>query len=147
MLQGDLADDQTAEKLQVKVDSCTSRLAGLDAALAALRVQIADIEQKLADERAAVERAKAAEKLENDLDGSSARCRIIWRRLAGSLMFWSWSFSITKARKWRGSSATEWRRSRSPALVPYRSCAAWLPRSVMAPRQSLRQSLRPILSR
>jgi hypothetical protein len=68
MLEGDLADDQTAEKLQVKVDSCTSRLAGLDAALAALQVQIADIEQKLADERAAVERAKAAEKLENDLD-------------------------------------------------------------------------------
>jgi hypothetical protein len=68
MFTGDLTDDQTSEKLQVKVDSCTSRLAGLDAALAALQVQIADIEQKLADERAAVERAKAAEKLENDLD-------------------------------------------------------------------------------
>jgi hypothetical protein len=68
MLEGDLADDQTAEKLQVKVDSCTSRLAGLDAALAALRAQIAAAEQKLAAEREAVERAKAAENLERDLD-------------------------------------------------------------------------------
>jgi len=68
MFTGDLADDQTSEKLQVKVDSCASRLAGLDSALGALQVQIADIEQKLAAEREAVERAKAAEKLEHDLD-------------------------------------------------------------------------------
>jgi len=68
MFTGDLADDQTAEKLQVKVDSCTSRLAGLDAALGALQAQIADVERKVAAERAAIERAKAAEKLEHDLD-------------------------------------------------------------------------------
>jgi chromosome segregation ATPase len=63
MLEGDLTDEQNAEKLQAKVDSCSSKLTGWDAALNALQAEIADVEQKVAAERAAIERAAAADKL------------------------------------------------------------------------------------
>src|SRR5437868_2129082 len=67
-LEGDLADEQAAEKLQAAVGSAGSRLAGWDVALAALQVQIADTERKLAAERQTVERNAAADKLARDLD-------------------------------------------------------------------------------
>lgn len=67
-LEGDLADQQTANGLQL---DAASKLAGLDA----LQAEIADIEQTLADERAAVERRAASEKLARDhlaADGAMA---------------------------------------------------------------------------
>jgi hypothetical protein len=68
MLEGDLADEQTAEKLQTKVDRCISTLVGIDAALTALQRQIVEVEAKNAAERAAIERNTAADKLSRDLD-------------------------------------------------------------------------------
>jgi hypothetical protein len=58
MLEGDLADEQTAQKLQTKVDRCISTLAGFDAALAALQAQIAETEAEVAAGRAGIERVK-----------------------------------------------------------------------------------------
>jgi hypothetical protein len=63
MLEGDITDETTADKLQARVESLTSKLAGCDTALSALHAEIADIERKLADERAAVERKAASEQL------------------------------------------------------------------------------------
>jgi hypothetical protein len=63
MLEGDLADERTAEKLQAAVDSCSSKLAGLNSALDALQAQIAETEQRIAVEHNAIQRAAAADKL------------------------------------------------------------------------------------
>jgi multidrug efflux pump subunit AcrA (membrane-fusion protein) len=63
MLEGDLADDRSAEKLQASVDSCGSRLAGLSSALEAVQAQIADTKQQIAAEHLAIQRAAAADKL------------------------------------------------------------------------------------
>jgi hypothetical protein len=62
-LEGDIADEVTAGKLQAKVDSCNSTLAGLDAAITTLGAQIADVERQLTAERERVERAAAAKML------------------------------------------------------------------------------------
>src|SRR4051794_31999678 len=50
MLEGDLADDRTADKLQAKVDSSSSKLAGLNSAIDILQSQIADTEQQIVAE-------------------------------------------------------------------------------------------------
>jgi hypothetical protein len=67
-LDGDLTDEKLDAKLQANVDLCQSKLAGLDADLAALQAKIADTEQQLAAEHAAAERKAASEKLARDLD-------------------------------------------------------------------------------
>jgi hypothetical protein len=72
MLEGDLADDRSAEKLQAAVDNCSSKLAGLNSALDALQAQIADTEQKIIAERNAIERTAAADKLSQQVDAIEA---------------------------------------------------------------------------
>jgi predicted nucleic acid-binding Zn-ribbon protein len=63
LLSGDLADEQTANKLQANVDSCSSKMTGLTSAIEALGVQINEIERKLEAEELALARATAGEKL------------------------------------------------------------------------------------
>ncbi|WP_079568962.1 hypothetical protein [Bradyrhizobium erythrophlei] len=67
MLTGDLADEQTAHKLQAKVDSYQSQWSGIAAALVALQPQITDIEQKIAAEQEGIQRAAAANKLDRQI--------------------------------------------------------------------------------
>jgi chromosome segregation ATPase len=87
-LEGDIADEQMATKLQAKVDHFASTVTGLDAALATLQTQISDIEAHIATERAIAERSAAADKLARDLDKiEPALPRFLdeARRLAGVL--------------------------------------------------------------
>jgi predicted nucleic acid-binding Zn-ribbon protein len=68
-LEGDIADEQTSEKLQGTVDHLNSTLVGLDAALTTLQGQISDIEAQIAAERSAAEHKAASVRLEHDLNG------------------------------------------------------------------------------
>lgn len=72
MLTGDLADEQTGQKLQAKVDSYQSQLGGFAAGITALQPQITAIEQKLTAEQEAVKRAAAADELDKQLAGIEA---------------------------------------------------------------------------
>jgi hypothetical protein len=61
-------DDKARAKLEAAVAACALTRDGYADALAELQAQIADMEQKIADERAATERKQAAEKLALDID-------------------------------------------------------------------------------
>jgi hypothetical protein len=67
LLDGDLADAKAAAKLQARVDTGQSTLAGFDAALGALTPQIAEVEQLLADEQQRAERKIASEKIDQEV--------------------------------------------------------------------------------
>jgi hypothetical protein len=68
-LEADLdADEKAGAQLEAAVAACALTRDGFADAIGDVRKMIADIEQKIAAEREAVERAKAAEKLEHDLD-------------------------------------------------------------------------------
>jgi hypothetical protein len=68
LVEGDIADEATSDKLQAKVDHYNSTVTGYEAALGTLQKQIADTEQQIAAERSAAERKAASEKLARDLD-------------------------------------------------------------------------------
>lgn len=63
LIDGDYADEKVGAKLHGEVVACTLRVSGFDAPLAELQAHIADLEKNVADERAATERAAAADKL------------------------------------------------------------------------------------
>lgn len=65
--EGDLADDKLDAKLQADVDTCLSKLTGLDADIAALQAKIEEAKRQIAAERTAAERKAASEKLARDL--------------------------------------------------------------------------------
>jgi predicted nucleic acid-binding Zn-ribbon protein len=68
-LEADLdADDKVRAKLEAAIAAATLTCDGFSDAIAALQAKIADAERKLADERAAVERKAASEKLSRDVD-------------------------------------------------------------------------------
>ena len=68
LVEGDIADEATSDKLQAKVDHYNSTVAGYDAALGTLQKQIADAEQQIVAKRSAAARKAASEKLARDLD-------------------------------------------------------------------------------
>jgi hypothetical protein len=72
LLSGDLADDARVVKLQSRVDSCASQIAGIDAALGALAQQIDDIERTLLAEREQIERQAASERLSREVAEAEA---------------------------------------------------------------------------
>ena len=62
------ADDKIRAKLETAVATCAMTRDGYADALAEVQTKVADVEQKLAAERFAVERKAASEKLARDLD-------------------------------------------------------------------------------
>ncbi|MDA9410581.1 hypothetical protein XH80_28670 [Bradyrhizobium sp. CCBAU 45384] len=62
------ADDKTRAKLEAAVSNCAVTRDGYTDALAEVKTKIADAEQKLAAERATIERKAASETLARDLD-------------------------------------------------------------------------------
>jgi len=62
------ADDKIRAKLEAAIATVTLTRDGFSDAIADLQAKIADAERKLADERAAVERKAASEKLSRDVD-------------------------------------------------------------------------------
>jgi hypothetical protein len=66
-LSGDLDDQRAIDKLQAAVDAATSALTGIDDALAVLAHQKTEAESQLAAERDRIERAAAADKLDNQV--------------------------------------------------------------------------------
>jgi hypothetical protein len=146
MLSGDLADDQTAEKLQGMVDSCTSRLAGLDAALAALQMQIADTERALADERGRIERSKAGEKLERDLDEIERALPDYLKaagRLADALEVVHFHFEVTEMATFVRSGQAQVEIAAAVALQELRATAALI-KTGAAPIPAPKPSVEPV---
>ena len=68
LLDGDIEDSKASGKLQTRVDTTQSTLAGLEDALAALLPQIVEVEQQLADEQQRVERQAASAKLDLEVE-------------------------------------------------------------------------------
>jgi hypothetical protein len=68
LVEGDLADDKAVRALQDAVNIAASQVVGLEEALASVNAKIGEIERKIENERAAAERAAAAEKLSRELD-------------------------------------------------------------------------------
>lgn len=68
LVEGDLEDSKAARALQDAVNIAASQVVGLEEALASVKVKAGEIERKVEDERAAAERAAAAEKLSRELD-------------------------------------------------------------------------------
>jgi hypothetical protein len=63
LLGGDLADDSKAAKLQSRVDTCSSQVAGLTAALDTLQAQIDDVTAQMSTQRDQAARAEASQRL------------------------------------------------------------------------------------
>jgi hypothetical protein len=68
LVSGDLSDDAALERHDAEVAATASRMKGLVDAVSALSRQLADIEQKIADERSAVARSEASESLQAQID-------------------------------------------------------------------------------
>jgi len=107
---GDLADEKLDAKLQTNVDLCQSRLAGLDADLAALQAKIADTEQQLADERGAAERKAASDRLALDL-GAVEKALPVYldaaRQFAASLEAFHFHYEATELSRFIGNCASQ----------------------------------------
>jgi hypothetical protein len=89
LCEGDLDDGKLGEKLQSKVDTASSVLAGLDDAIGALQAQIEVAERELNAEREREERRLAAEKLSrqiSDIEGAVPNFLQAARALVDSLM-------------------------------------------------------------
>jgi hypothetical protein len=68
LVQGDLADDKTAQALQDAVNVAASKVVGLEDAITLVQAQIADIERKIEMQRNAAEREAASDALARALD-------------------------------------------------------------------------------
>lgn len=68
LVEGDLEDNKAARALQDAVNIAASQVVGLEEALASVNAKVTEIEHKVENERAAAERAVAAEKLSRELD-------------------------------------------------------------------------------
>ncbi|OKO75125.1 hypothetical protein AC629_34375 [Bradyrhizobium sp. NAS80.1] len=68
LIEGNLEDDQAARALQDAVNIAASQVVGFEEALASVTGKVGEIEHKIDDERAAAERAAAAEKLSRELN-------------------------------------------------------------------------------
>ena len=98
-VEGDLGDAKAAQMLQDAVNVAASAVVGLEDAIVVVRVQIAKVEQKLADEQSAVERKAASEKLACDLDAvekALPNCVDAGRRLVSSLEELHHNFEATQ---------------------------------------------------
>ena len=84
LVEGDIADEATAAKLQAKVDHYNSALAGLDAALGTLQTQVAEAEQQITDAEQQGLRRAASEKLAADL-GAFEKALPIYQHAARQL--------------------------------------------------------------
>jgi hypothetical protein len=63
LLQGDLADEKVADRLQKAVDTAASRVSGFDSALLVLQTQLDDAEAKLRAEQEQAERDRVANEM------------------------------------------------------------------------------------